>query len=320
MCTVRQLVAQYVDENNDSSPWMTGRPHALKAVRRALGPSDYKAREGVNSGGANAVYWLEIVATRPDGCIVVANITEGAKREVESIQATIEPDLVYPLLRGRDVGRWNATPQASILITHRPGMGLKAIPESEMAVKLPKTYSYLRRFEHALRVRSAFRRYFRENDPFYSMFNVGDYTLAPHKVVWREQASLLTAAVVSGEPHAIAPDHKLMMVAFDAEFPAHYLCAVLNSSPAQFVVLSYAVNIQMGPHILENVRVPRFEPDNPVHQRLAQLSRAAHQEVLADNAGRVREIELEISELSGRLWGLTAEELKEIQRSLEELA
>jgi hypothetical protein len=38
--------------------------------------------------------------------VIVSNITEGSKREVESIQAAIEPDLLYPLLRGRDVKKW----------------------------------------------------------------------------------------------------------------------------------------------------------------------------------------------------------------------
>jgi len=126
----------------------------------------------------NGVYWLEIVGKRPDGLIVMSNLTEGAKRKIENIQAAIEPDLLYPLLRGRDVHRWQAEPQASILITHEQGMGLKAIPEPEMAVRLPKTYAYLKHFDEILRTRSGYRRYFRNTDPFYSMYNVGDYTFA----------------------------------------------------------------------------------------------------------------------------------------------
>jgi hypothetical protein len=41
--------------------------------------------------GINGVYWLEIVGQRPDGLVVVRNITEGAKREVQSVQTAIEP-------------------------------------------------------------------------------------------------------------------------------------------------------------------------------------------------------------------------------------
>ena len=40
---------------------------------------------------------------------------------------------------------------------------------------------------------------------------------------------------------------------------------------------------------------------------------------MAADAGRVREIEAEIDRLAAKLWGLSKQELEEIQRSLEEL-
>jgi len=153
------------------------------------------------------------------------------------------------------------------------------------------------------------------------MFNVGDYTFAPYKVVWREQAAGLTVAVAEPvESGALVPDHKLMMVDFQDRDEAHYLCAVLNTSPARFVVLSYGVTIQMDTHVLENVRVPRYEPANTTHRQLAVLSQQAHEATAVGEVARVREIEAEIDTLAAQLWGLTEAELREIQESLEELA
>ena len=120
IATYRQFVAEPVDEADLTSPWLTGRPRALKAVKQVLGTSDYQAHAGAYTGGANAVYWLEIVGERPDGLVVVSNITEGAKRNVENVQAALEPDLLYPLLRGRDVHRWQATPSAYLLMVQDP--------------------------------------------------------------------------------------------------------------------------------------------------------------------------------------------------------
>lgn len=94
--------AEPVNENDATSSWITGKPKALKAVRKILGPSDYSAHEGCNTGGANGVYWVEIVERRNDGLVVVSNITKGAKRKVESIQAAIEPDLIYLLERASE--------------------------------------------------------------------------------------------------------------------------------------------------------------------------------------------------------------------------
>jgi len=107
--TVRlNFVAEPVDPSDPTSPWLTARPKAIKAVRKVLGKSDYEAHEGINTGGANAVYWVDIVYKRPDGLVVVRNITEGAKVKVDEVTETIEPDLLYPLLRGRDVQRWRS--------------------------------------------------------------------------------------------------------------------------------------------------------------------------------------------------------------------
>jgi len=256
---------------------------------------------------------------------VVSNLTEGSKRRVENVQAAVEPDLLYPLLRGRDVGRWQTTPSAHILVTHKPGMGLKAIPEGEMATRLPRTYAYLKHFETELRSRSGYRRYFRETDPFYSIFNVGDYTFAPYKVVWRYIASDFTCAVVSSTQdqtlgrRLVIPDHRLMLVPFESPEEAHYLCSVLNSGLARYLVQTYTIGTQISTHVLENLDVSRFKSSNPLHRQLAVLSEQAHEATAARDAARVQEIEAETDRLAAELWGLTEVELREIQESLAEL-
>jgi len=321
--------AEPVDSKDLTSSWLTARPQALRAIRNALGKSDYEARAGANTGGANAVYWVNIAVRRPDGLVVVQNVTEAAKVKVDQVSETIEPDLLYPLLRGRDVQRWRALPSALTILTHEKGMRLNAIPEIDMQKRYPRTYGYLKRFETVLRPRAAFKRYFTRKDkrgvvaetgPFYSMFNIGDYTFAPWKVVWREQASLFTAAVVgSADGKPIVPDHKLMLVDCALAREAHYLCAALNSGIVRLVVCSYAIETQMDPHILEHITIPRFDPSNPVHARLAELSEQAHEVARRDAVGELGCIEAEVDQQAAKLWGLTDRELAEIQRSLREL-
>lgn len=197
----------------------------------------------------------------------------------------------------------------------------EATPVNEDDPTSPKTYAYLKRFEAELCSRSGYRRYFSEDDAFYSMFNVSSYTFAPYKVVWREQAADLTVAVTEPlEADIIIPDHKLMMVNFQDKDKAYYLCAVLNSSPARFIVLSYGVAIQMDTHVLENVNIPQYDSTNSIHSQLAILSQQAHVATSAGDTAKVKEIEAEIDKLAAKLWGLTDVELQEIQKSLEELA
>jgi SAM-dependent methyltransferase len=326
------LAAEPVNEHDATSPWLTARPKALKAIRKVLGRSDYRAHEGVNTGGANAVYWVEKVLERPDGLVLVRNLVEHAKIKVDEVTEPIEPDLLYPLLRGRDVRRWRAEPSAWILMVQDP-VKRRGIDEEHLQTRYPYTYGYLKRFEGTLRKRAAFTRYFtrREKDgrvvetgPFYSMFDVGGYTFAPWKVVWPNIASSLEAAVVGSQhDQVIVPQHIVTLVACDSEAEAHYICAAVNSSPANFAARAYS---QEGgksfgdPHILEHIRIPRFEAENPVHRRLSEVSREAHALVAgAGSLNRLKQVEQEIDALAAQLWGLEARELKEVQHSLREL-
>lgn len=347
-----------VNASDPTSAWLTARPRAVEAISRVLGRSDYTAHAGVYSGGANAVYWLEIVAKLPDGLVVVRNLTEGAKVKVDEVTAPIEPDLLYPLLRGRDVKRWWAQPGAIILVPQDPANYAHGIPEANLQRDFPKTYAYLSGFKKVLQNRPAYVKYLLpQGEPWYSLYDIKNYTFAPWKVVWREQADSLTAVVVGTiEDRCAVADHKLMLVACSGRDEAHYLCACLNSALGKFVAKAYAVEIQMGPHILEHIRIPRFDPSSAVHRRLAELSGEAHQltaelsqlkgvsdetlqaaeqvlnslpdeqaaearRQLADwraKRARLQEVEQEIDRVAAQLWGLSDADLREIQQSLRE--
>lgn len=316
--TFRAWQAEPVNKSDLTSAWITARPKALRALRNVLGNSKYSAHAGSFTGGTNAIYWVEVTGARPGGISIVSNVTEGARRRITKTQAAVETDLLYPLLRGRDVDRWKAKPSASILMTQDPKLR-KGIAVEVMERKYPKAFSYLSKFEKVLRSRPAFRRYFRSTDPFWSIFNVSEFTFSPWKVVWREQASDLTAAVVGRNRHRpIIPDHKLMMVEVDTAQEAHYLCAALNSTPARFVVAAYAIEISMDTHILENVQIPSFSEKNHTHLKLAELSEEAHKFAEKEKLNEIGRIEEQIDHWAAKLWNLTEEELNEIKRSLSE--
>ncbi len=317
--TRANLWAQPVDSSNPTSPWMTARKAALKALEKVVLPAEYRAREGANTGGANGVYWLRIVGKRPDGVLLVENLNIG-KRKVSEVQASIESDLVYPLLRGRDVNKWHAACSANMLLVQDPNKRI-GYDEGWLKVEYPLTYSYLRQFKADLAKRKSSSI---PSEPFYSIFGVGSYTLAPHKVVWREVAHNLTTAVVStscsdelGEK-VVIPDHTIVYIPCHSQEEAHYLSALLNSSPAGLVVRGY-VALHPSPHILKHIAVPRFDTGNPIHTRLAALSQQAHQLAAAGDEAGLTAVEAQVDEAAAELWGITERELREIRQSLEEL-
>lgn len=82
-----------VDVQDHMSAWFTSRGRTAKSVREIVGSSPYRARVGIKAS-VNGVFWFEILTRRPDGMLVVRNMAERSKRDVESVTIDIEPDLV----------------------------------------------------------------------------------------------------------------------------------------------------------------------------------------------------------------------------------
>ncbi|MDK2931116.1 MAG: hypothetical protein PWR07_1247 [Bacillota bacterium] len=325
--TYRKWFAAPIDGADETSAWITARGKALQALRKVLGKahSRYKAWEGSNTGGANAVFWVEVMGMRPGGLAIVSNLTEGAKKKVLRVQAAIEDDLLYPLLRGRDVTRWSAIPSAHIIMTQDPEKR-RGIDVETMETRYPRAHSYLKRFEEVLRSRRdrGTRGLMEKGAPFWSIFGVGPHTLAQWKVVWREVANQLDAAVLGMAPvgpteKPVVPDHTCIMIDCSSEEEAHYVCAALNSSPARLAIKNYIV-LHPDPHVLNNVRLPKFTRRDPVHRALAQLSEEAHRLVAPpdEKGAELQRVEEEIDRQAAALWGLTDDELQEIQACLKE--
>ena len=248
----------------------------------AVGPADYAAHLGANSGGANAVYWLDVLGGDERG-IRVRNLAAKAKRAVECVEAVIEPDLVYPLLRWSDVGRWSARPSGFLLLAQDPATRA-GIDEARMRRDYPRTLAYLRRFEPMLIERAAYRRY-QGRQPFYSMYNVGPYTLAGAKVIWRRMDRKIRAVVVETIDHALlgprplVPQETCVLIACACGEEAHYLCASLNSTLVHDLVSAHSVAGGKGfgtPSILDYVPLKKFNPADARHLELAVLSRRLH--------------------------------------------
>ncbi|MGB6836713.1 MAG: N-6 DNA methylase [Dehalococcoidia bacterium] len=322
--TTAELAARPVEADKVTSPWITASRAALDALGKVIGASEYRAYEGSNTGGLNGVYWLRILGRRPDGLLLIENLYDVGRKKVRVVQAAIEPDLVYPLLRGRDVDRWRAAPSAYILIVQDP-VKRTGYEESWLKVSYPHTYTYLKQFEDVLRSerRSRVVRDLMDKGAFYSMYAVAEYTFAPYKVVWPEVGDVVRSGVAQsvddqwlGEKPAV-PDHTLILVRADEGEEAAYLAAVLNSAPAMLVTKGY-IALHPSPHVLKHVAVPSFNRRNAVHRRLSALSQEAHELAAKgiEGAARLREVEDKIDHLAARLWGLTEEERRIIEEEV----
>jgi len=308
-----ELLASPIDMDSLGSSWLTVPYGLMEPIRKMIGPSGYKAWEGVNCAGLSGCFTVRIVEALPNGDLVIENIHDIGKIEVKKVKAVIESDLVYRQLLGRDLKKWDARPSVNVILAQDPERR-RGIAEETMKARYPKTLKYLRRFETQLRERAAFKKYFNpKRHPFWSMFNVGTYTLERWRVAWRIMGSKMAAAVLpfqNGKP--VLPQNTHAFVACESEDEAHYLCAMLNSTLVNFLVRSYSVaggKSFAPPHIMEYVKIPHYEAGSPSHVELAGLSRACHSATERGQLKPLPEAQLKLDRLAARCFGLSVSDL-----------
>ena len=199
-----------------------------------------------------------------------------------------------------------------------------------MKRRWPKTFAYLKEFEGSpkkpergtLRGRSGYRQYFKPTDPFYSMYNVGPYTMAEWKLLWPEVGHSVRAGVCG--PSTVEqmkpslPDHTIVAVSCGSESEAYFIAGMLNSSPAYVAVAAYIV-LHPSPHIMKNIAVPQFKKTDSSHTRLVELSNQCHAAKRKNRQDEVATLEAEIDERAARIWGISDVELKAIQKALADM-
>jgi hypothetical protein len=189
-----------------------------------------------------------------------------------------------------------------------------------MRVRYPKAYAYLSTFKDTLLLRSGYQQ-LRQGEPFYILSNTGPWLFSPYKVVWKRMAPRMEAAVLSPSHHPALGHRPIMhketsvFVATESPEEAHYLCAILNSTPVDYVARSYSVGKSFGsPHLLKQIAIPRFDRANGLHARLSDISREAH----AGPATSLSEIEFRLDDLIAPLWGIKSSAIEQMRANLLE--
>jgi hypothetical protein len=305
----KKLLAKPIGKLSGSWQTISSENLALKVIE---GSNYYKARRGASTE-PYGVFWLEIKYLLSNGNIIISNLPEKGKLSIPRVEATIEPDLVYPAIRGGDIKRWGYRSKFFVLIPY-PLFSKAPYTEQDLKRLYPRTFSYLLKFRNYLMDRAAYKKLYQSSGkPFHSQFNIQDYTFARFKVLWKRMASDIVAAVVSqiktpiGYKTVIGTD-TTSLFASDNESEAHYLCAIINSKPVRDFVKSFSsAGRGFGtPSVMDHVGIPKFEPDNPLHQRLSEISKKCHQLKAEGKEKEIEFLEKENDELVEQLFGLTS--------------
>jgi hypothetical protein len=283
-----QFDAQPVVAAELDTPWAVLPKGMLATLAHLTGKSSWvQGRKGITVD-LNAVYYVKVLSDGPvEGLVHVQVQPESGKKTkgMPALKAWIEPDLLYPLLKGAADFSACSVHRKQGLFAIVPNKGIRVADldagETAMAA-LPETTDYFRRYTALLKDRATYKQRLAKREP-YVIYNVGDYTFAPHKVVWAEMPGQgkFFSAVVSDAPapggtmRPLVPDHKVFFVDFQDETAAHYLCGLLNSKIVCTFITSYSIAIQVG-NIFKHMSLPQFVPGNKDHELLSGLSKLAH--------------------------------------------
>jgi hypothetical protein len=181
-----------------------------------------------------------------------------------------------------------------------------------MKKEWPRTYGYLTRFKEVLQSRaSRVLQDLAKKTSFYAVFGVADYTISKYKVVWKRMTTDLIATVISQSKtpfgyKTIIPFETTALIATDKESEAHYLCAIINSTPVRDFIKSFSsAGRGFGtPSVMEHVGIKKFDSKNELHKKLADISKKCHQFKTEGKEEEVAKLEKENDKLVKQLFGI----------------
>ena len=278
-----ELVAEPIKKEKSNSSWFISASSKIKLLKTLVGHSNYRARKGVDFS-LNGLYWGRIKPSQIKNTIIFENESEIGKKKLKSYEIPIEKELVFPILRGKNISRWQTKPEFLAIVPY--SLNGKCITEEELQISYSYTYKYFyktdKEVKNLLETRGIYQKHLKTiGSPVYSLYDIGEYTFSKYKVVWKALASGMISSVISSIDHKllgnklVIPDHNVLMTPFNTKEEANYLCGILNSKIVNDFVVAY-ISWFYSSHILEHINIPDFDKNNKDHLLISRISEKAH--------------------------------------------
>jgi hypothetical protein len=267
--------------------------------------SVYHPRLGVETK-LEALFRVRVLRRVKSGVVLVENILDRAKIPLPQVTAAVEDALLLPYVTGASISRWHYTTPGYYVTPHTAETGMEPLSIATMKSMFPKTFEYFNRFKKELEGRSLHQRWGKDK-PFYSMYDIGPYTFAPYKVAWKRTTKDFSAVVLSTIDDAllgnkvVVPNGKVMIVPFESEDAAHFLCGVLNSTMARERI-NRAITSEAHRDIINVVPLEKYDAKRKDHLRIMKLSKDAHDAAQREELDEVTAIEEQLDEAVTKLW------------------
>ena len=310
------LSAQPVDSNDEQSSWLTlSDMEFANRVFDSSKPRYYSGRKGIEPAGAKGIYLLKKPIRSRDGLMLIENCIERQRRKDFLKKGVhkekIEETYIFPMLGGRNIAKWQVKSNEYILLPHTAKYKY-GIPEKKLAKIAPKTSDWLNfYYDELLASRKQNGKFFNpKTQPYYRLDNVGEYTYAPYKVLWKEQTGSMSAVVVGSylesipdadenlfnQDKIIVVDSKVLMLGLEDSAEAYYVCGIINAKDIVDVIDGYAISTNRGIDVLKYLAIPKFNSVDDKHQNISRISKEIHSKYKEKDLANVEELEKELND------------------------
>ena len=251
----RNFYGEPADPRDSASPLLVMPRAGLGASLPVRRPSHYRdvVRKGIDTRGANGVFFLE-VASDIDEMVRVRNVpSAGRNRAITMEEAVIERAATRRLLRGTNVGKGYAQPAYRVLFFHDDEHRSRPLQPDLARDRFPAAFAFAERFRGVLSRRKKFRGFNPTGDEWLGLYSVTKAALEKHKVVVREISSGMIAAAIHGSE--IIPDHKLYVIPCKSALEADRLAVVLNSSVVDYLLQSFSISTSITGSFLRYIGI-----------------------------------------------------------------
>lgn len=231
------------------------------------GVCEYKARAGVCTW-LNSVFWVKKIDENKYAKIV--NLGNSGKKKLKEVETEIEKELIFRLLRARNLKDFEPVIENHIVVPQSKNELSKPISEIEMQKSYPLTYNFFLNFKDELLERSGYKK-FLTNQPFYGLYNIGPYTLAPIKLGWQFVSKNFQVHLID-RAEDIIPDLNVMFIPLTDMDEAYYLHALLNSKYAKEKIESSS-NWTFPSGSIQKIYLEKFDIKNDLHSKISALQK-----------------------------------------------
>lgn len=295
------LSAKPIDSSDLQSAWLTLNSQELELTNKILlngEESAYRGRKGIEPAGAKGVYILKEPKLVGDKLRIINDISRQRRMDIKEKGAhcgDVEDTFIYPMLGGRNIRRWKVISNEFMVVPHKPNTPY-GLPEEDLSLEAPLTYKWLEYYKEGLlasRIQSG--KFFNpDTQPWYRLDNVGEYTFSKYKVIWKEQSKDFAAVAIGdyntlpnnnisifrGKP--VVVDSKVLMLATETMDEAYYVCGILNSKTIRDIIDAYAIGLNRGVDVLNNICIPKFNTRDAIHKRIVEISSKIHKLAFED--------------------------------------